>query len=84
MCVNISLKLLGANEQVPIALKIRLVSLRGTVVLKLKAPPSDRVWFAFKTMPDIHFEPEPCIGMHRISSGALARLIANQMKVQAN
>jgi hypothetical protein len=69
-------------SQVPIVLKIRLVSLKGTVVLKLKAPPSDRVWFEFKTMPDIHFEPEPCIGEHRISSDALARVISNAIKVQ--
>lgn len=67
--------------QVPIVLKIRLVSLKGTVVLKLKAPPSDRVWFAFKTMPDIQFEHEPCIGEHRISSDALARVISNAIKV---
>lgn len=69
-------------SQVPIVLKIRLVSLKGTVVLKLKAPPSDRVWFAFKTMPDIQFEHEPCIGEHRFSSDALARVISNAIKVQ--
>jgi hypothetical protein len=69
---------------VPLVLKIRLVSLKGTSVFKLKAPPTDRVWFAFKTMPEIHFEPVPCIGEHRISSGALANLIAKQIKVQSN
>ena len=68
----------------PLVLKIRLVSLKGTAVFKLKAPPSDRVWFAFKTMPEVHFEPVPCIGDHRISSSALGNLIAQQMKVQAN
>ncbi|KAG0557386.1 hypothetical protein KC19_11G125600 [Ceratodon purpureus] len=69
-------------SQVPLVLKIKLVSLKGTAVFKLKAPPSDRVWFAFKTMPEIHFEPMPCIGEHRISSGALGNFIAKQIKIQ--
>ncbi|XP_024375383.1 uncharacterized protein [Physcomitrium patens] len=69
-------------SQVPITLKIRLVSFKGTAVLRLRAPPSDRVWFSFKEDPEINFEPEPCIGDHRISSTALGAYICKQIKVQ--
>lgn len=69
-------------SQVPLLLKIRLVSVKGTCIVSLRAPPSDRLWFSFKEMPDIHLEPEPCIGDHRINSGLLGSYIANQIKVQ--
>jgi hypothetical protein len=62
-------------------LKIRLVSVKGTCVLRMRAPPSDRIWFSFKEMPNIDLEPEPCIGERRISSGPLGSFIASQMKV---
>jgi hypothetical protein len=67
--------------QVPLLLKIRLVSLKGTMLIRLRAPPSDRIWFAFKEPPEIDLEPEPCIGDHKISSGPLGALIANQLMV---
>ena len=62
-------------------LKIRLVSMKGTCIVSLRAPPSDRIWFSFKEMPIINMEPEPCIGERRISSGPLGSFIANQIKV---
>jgi len=72
---------LGVNEQVPLLLKIKLVSVKGTCRVCLRAPPSDRIWFSFKEMPNIKFAPEPIIGDHRISSGPLGSFIANQIKV---
>ena len=41
--MNIPLKLLGRVKKVPLVLMIRLVSLKGTAVFKLKALPFDRV-----------------------------------------
>ncbi|KAG0601458.1 hypothetical protein M758_11G112800 [Ceratodon purpureus] len=69
-------------SQVPLLLKIRLVSVKGTCIVSLRAPPTDRIWFSFKEMPNIDLVPEPCIGDHRISSGPLGSFIANQIKVQ--
>ncbi|XP_024379254.1 uncharacterized protein [Physcomitrium patens] len=69
-------------SQVPITLKIRLVSLKGTIVLRLKAPPSDRVWFAFKEEPEINFAPEPCIGERRISSTTLGAYVGKLIKAR--
>ena len=51
------------------------------MLIRLRAPPSDRIWFAFKEPPEIDLEPEPCIGDHKISSGPLGALIANQLMV---
>ncbi|KAG0570751.1 hypothetical protein KC19_6G184800 [Ceratodon purpureus] len=69
-------------SQLPLMLKIRMVSVKGTCIISLRAPPSDRIWFSFKEMPNIDLEPEPIIGEHRISSGPLGTFIANQIKVQ--
>lgn len=69
-------------SQVPLLLKIRLMSVKGTCIISLKAPPSDRIWFSFKDMPDIDMVPEPCIGDHLISNDFLGNFITNQIKTQ--
>lgn len=55
--------------------------MKGTCIISLKAPPSDRIWFSFKDMPDIDMVPEPCIGDHLISNDFLGNFITNQIKV---
>lgn len=69
------------NAQVPLLLKIRLVSVKGTCIVSLRAPPSDRIWFSFKEMPDIDMAPEPCIRDIRMRIGPLGTFIADQIKV---
>ncbi|KAJ6857834.1 hypothetical protein NC651_039307 [Populus alba x Populus x berolinensis] len=55
--------------QVPLSLSIRVASLRGTVRLHIKPPPSDQLWFGFTSMPDVEFELESSVGEHKITSG---------------
>ncbi|XP_073396494.1 uncharacterized protein [Physcomitrium patens] len=69
-------------SQVAFLLKIRLVSVKGTCIISLKAPPSDRLWFSFKEMPDIDLVPEQGINERQFKNGCLGNFIANQIKVQ--
>ncbi|KAJ4713962.1 testis-expressed sequence 2 protein-like [Melia azedarach] len=67
-------------SQVPISLSIRVASLRGTVRLHLKPPPSDQLWFGFTSMPDIEFNLESSVGDHKITSGNIAFFLINKFK----
>jgi hypothetical protein len=66
---------------VPLSLSIRVASLRGTVRLHIKPPPSDQLWFGFTSMPDVEFELESSVGEHKITSGQVASFLINKFKV---
>ncbi|CAN0913026.1 Testis-expressed protein 2 [Linum grandiflorum] len=67
-------------SQVPISLSIRVSSLRGTLRLQIKPPPSDQLWVSFTSMPDIEFELESSVGDHKITSGRIALFLVNKFK----
>ncbi|CAL0321080.1 unnamed protein product [Lupinus luteus] len=67
-------------SQVPLSLAIRMASLRGTLRLHIKPPPSDQLWYGFTSMPDIDFNLESSIGDHKITSGHFALLLVNRLK----
>ncbi|OVA10764.1 protein of unknown function DUF2404 [Macleaya cordata] len=71
-----------ANQvsQVPISLAIRIASVRGTVRLHIKPPPSDQLWFSFISMPDIDFNIDSSVGDHKITSGHVAVILGNRFK----
>ncbi|KAF8389532.1 hypothetical protein HHK36_024047 [Tetracentron sinense] len=65
---------------VPLSLTITVASLRGTVRLHIKPPPSDQLWFGFTSMPDIDFNLESSIGDHKMSSAHVALLLGSRLK----
>ncbi|XP_044477005.1 uncharacterized protein LOC123204425 isoform X2 [Mangifera indica] len=68
-------------SQVPLSLSIQVASLRGTVCLHIKPPPSDQLWFGFTSMPDIDFNLESGVGDHKITSGRIADFLINRFKM---
>ncbi|XP_073035406.1 uncharacterized protein [Primulina eburnea] len=68
-------------SQVPITLRIKISSLRGTMRLYVKPPPSDQIWFGFTSMPDIDFNLDSSVGDRKITSGHLALLLISRFKV---
>ncbi|KAL3835336.1 hypothetical protein ACJIZ3_010072 [Penstemon smallii] len=67
-------------SQVPLSLGIRVSSLRGTLRLCMKPPPSDQLWFGFTSMPDIDFNLESFVGDRKITNGHLALFLVNRFK----
>ncbi|GMQ11680.1 hypothetical protein CsSME_00054209 [Camellia sinensis var. sinensis] len=67
-------------SQVPLSLSIRVASLKGTLRLHIKPPPSDQLWFGFSSMPDIDFNLESSVGDHKINSGHIALFLVNRFK----
>ena len=66
----------------PISLAIRVTSLRGTLRLHIKPPPSDQLWFGFTSLPDINFNLDSAVGDHKITNGQIAMFIINRLKVK--
>lgn len=67
-------------SQVPLSLAIKVSSLKGTLRLHIKPPPSDQLWFGFTSMPEIDFDLESYVGEHKISSGRIAVFLINRFK----
>ncbi|XLS95469.1 hypothetical protein HN51_071477 [Arachis hypogaea] len=67
-------------SQVPLTLAIRIVSLKGTMRLQLKPPPSDNLWYGFTLMPDIDFNLESCVRDHKITNARIALFLLNRLK----
>lgn len=59
------------DKQVSIVSKVKCVSIKGKGLMWLRAPPTDRIWFAFKEMPDLDSVTEPAIGNCCINSGCV-------------
>ncbi|KAJ7539231.1 hypothetical protein O6H91_11G081900 [Diphasiastrum complanatum] len=68
-------------SQVPITLSVRTLSLKGTLQVRMKAPPSDRIWFGFLSMPELELLSEPSIGDRKISTGPVVSFIADRLKM---
>ncbi|KAF5186109.1 Testis-expressed protein [Thalictrum thalictroides] len=71
-----------ANQvsQVPLSLTIKIASVRGTLRLHIKPPPSDQLWFGFTSMPEIDFNLESSVGEHKFSGAHVAMLLENRFK----
>ncbi|XAR53144.1 hypothetical protein NMG60_11021566 [Bertholletia excelsa] len=67
-------------SQVPLLLAVKVTSLRGTLRLYIKPPPSDQLWFGFTSMPDVDFNLESSIGEHKINSGHIALFLISRFK----
>ncbi|URE19262.1 Putative integral membrane protein conserved region (DUF2404) [Musa troglodytarum] len=57
-----------------------VASLRGTLRLYIKPPPSDQLWFGFTTMPELDWNLESSVGDRKITSSHIALLISNRFK----
>ncbi|KAM3319340.1 testis-expressed protein 2-like isoform X3 [Capsicum chacoense] len=67
-------------SQVPLSLGIRVASLRGTLRLCVKPPPSDQIWFGFTSMPDIDIHLNSSVGDRKISNGRLLLFMTSRIK----
>ncbi|KAF5747280.1 hypothetical protein HS088_TW06G01461 [Tripterygium wilfordii] len=67
-------------SQVPLSLSIQVASLRGTMRIYVKSPPSDQLWFGFTSMPNIELDLASSVGEHKITSGQVASFLINKFK----
>lgn len=53
--------------EIPVKLSLVLKSLRGRIVLRIKPPPSTRIWYSFDEMPTVDLQIDPVVGDTQLS-----------------
>ncbi|KAL2146971.1 hypothetical protein VTI28DRAFT_1267 [Corynascus sepedonium] len=74
---------LGARfkaREVNLVLAVVLRKLEGHALFKIKAPPSNRVWFSFQQMPKVEMTIEPIVSSRQITYTVILRQIENRIK----
>lgn len=74
---------LGARlkaREVNLVLSVALRKLEGHVLFKIKAPPSNRVWFSFSQMPKMETTIEPIVSSRQITYTVILRQIEARIK----
>ncbi|SPO20454.1 uncharacterized protein UTRI_00854_B [Ustilago trichophora] len=69
---------------IPIVLAVVLRSLEGNLLLHVKRPPSNRLWFGFTTMPKMEIDIEPVVSERKVQWGMVTRLIENRLRELLN
>jgi hypothetical protein len=67
-------------REVNLVMAVLLKRIEGHVYFKIKAPPSNRVWFSFQTMPKMEMVIEPVVSSRQITYTLILRHIENRIK----
>ena len=71
-------------REVNLVLAGLLKDLEGQMLLKIKPPPSNRVWITFTTMPKMNISVEPIVSSRHITYGLILRIIENRIREVVN
>ncbi|KAF8419728.1 hypothetical protein EV426DRAFT_270502 [Tirmania nivea] len=67
-------------REVDLRLAAVLKKLEGKILVRIKPPPSNRIWVSFETMPKMELNIEPIISQRSITYGPILRLIENRVR----
>ncbi|PWY97301.1 hypothetical protein BCV70DRAFT_208684 [Testicularia cyperi] len=65
---------------IPLVLAVVLRSLEGNLLLRVKPPPSNRLWFGFTAMPKMEIDIEPVVSERKVQWGMVTRLIEGRLR----
>lgn len=65
---------------VPITVSVAVKKLAGRVMLKVKGPPSDRIWFGFYRIPDYEISVEPVVSSVAITWSFVQKAIMKKIE----
>ncbi|RKF64937.1 putative PH domain-containing protein [Erysiphe neolycopersici] len=74
---------LGAHfkaREVNLLLAVNLKKIEGHILLKIKPPPSNRLWMCFQTQPRIDMNIEPIVSSRQITYTLILRQIESRIK----
>ncbi|ODV81451.1 uncharacterized protein CANTADRAFT_3553 [Suhomyces tanzawaensis NRRL Y-17324] len=78
--VNISLGARFKTRDVDLVLRITLSKLEGRMLIKLKPPPSGRLWYAFEVEPTMNLKIEPVISSRQMAYTIITNTIEKKFK----
>ncbi|KAH0607461.1 uncharacterized protein H6S33_002495 [Morchella sextelata] len=67
-------------REVNLVLSVVLKRLEGHAIIKIKPPPSNRIWMAFETMPKMELDIEPIVGSRQIIWNPILRIIESRVR----
>ena len=77
--LNISTSINILNKNYPIELKLHVKKLKGAIILIFKKPPSNRLWYTFKSVPSLDMEIDPVIVNKSVSYGKILKTLKNRI-----
>nr|AHX24196.1 putative integral membrane [Cercospora beticola] len=66
---------------VDLALKTVIERISGTMLLRIKPPPSNRLWFCFENVPELDVRVEPIVSERKITYGFILRAIEDRVRL---
>lgn len=71
-------------REVTLILATVLKRLDGHILIRVKPPPSNRLWMTFETPPKMEFSLEPIVSSRQITYGVVLRAIENRIREVVN
>ncbi|KAA8917367.1 hypothetical protein TRICI_000479 [Trichomonascus ciferrii] len=74
---------LGARfkpRDVSLNLSVAVQHIEGKLIFKIKPPPSNRLWYAFETMPKLNLLIEPIVSSKQITYNVVTKAIENRIR----
>ncbi|WWC88743.1 uncharacterized protein L201_003656 [Kwoniella dendrophila CBS 6074] len=65
---------------VDLVLAVELKSIEGNLVMQIKKPPSNRIWYGFTSMPKMDIEIIPVVSERKIQIGMVLKAIEKQLR----
>lgn len=67
-------------REVDLVLAVVLKKLKGRILIRIKPPPSNRLWISFETMPHMEMTIEPIVSSRQITYGVILRAIESRIR----
>lgn len=67
------------SAEIPVELACTVAKLEGSMTIRIKPPPSDRIWYAFESMPDVDLQIVPTVYHKNISLSVVTKFIKSKL-----
>lgn len=78
--MNLSLGTRFKNREVDVLLSMTLEKIQGPMLIKIKSPPSSRLWYTFEQEPTMSVKIEPVISSRQMSYNIITNSIEKKLK----
>lgn len=68
------------SYSVDLVLAVLLRSLEGNMIIKMKRPPSNRIWYGFTTMPEMELDVEPVVEDRKVKWNMVLSTIKDKLR----
>ena len=77
--LNVSTLMNLLNKNYPIELKLDIKKIKGTIMIIFKKPPSNRIWYTFKSIPLLEMEIDPVVVNKSLSYNKILKPLKNKI-----